>query len=281
MAELTRVAINELTPGETEPEQEAPVAEQPAPQAPANVQGELDLGVEEQPHLADSSEEETADPEKGGLEITPEEQPDRPEWLPEKFKSVEDMAKAYGELEKKVSSGDTTEDSESATVDSGNQEVIQEASVQYFETGSLTDETYDALSKAGLSRELVDSFVAGQAALMENQQSAIRGVAGDDYDKMTSWAGKSLNNEEMEAFNNAVSSGSVEEAKFAVSGLYARYKAENGSQPTLTMGNTSGPGSMPFQDMQEVRRAMSDPRYKQGDKAYHAEVDRRLAVSKL
>ena len=34
---------------------------------------------------------------------------DRPEWLPEKFKSAEDMAKSYTELEKKFSSGNKEE----------------------------------------------------------------------------------------------------------------------------------------------------------------------------
>ena len=41
------------------------------------------------------------DPEsEEAVEAVPEEQTDRPEWLPEKFKSAEDMAKAYSELEK-------------------------------------------------------------------------------------------------------------------------------------------------------------------------------------
>ena len=31
--------------------------------------------------------------------------------------------------------------------------------------------------------------------------------------------------------------------------------------------------------MQELARAMSDPRYKSGDKAYHEEIDRRIAAS--
>ena len=43
-----------------------------------------------------------------GLAPEPEEQAqDRPEWLPEKFSSPEDMAKAYGELESKL--GNPTE----------------------------------------------------------------------------------------------------------------------------------------------------------------------------
>ena len=31
---------------------------------------------------------------------------ERPDWLPEKFKNAEDMAKAYGELESKLGSQD-------------------------------------------------------------------------------------------------------------------------------------------------------------------------------
>lgn len=278
MAELSRVTINELTPGEVEPT-EQPATEEVAPQVPHNTatQGELPLETEEQqPHLADSSEEEEQDPEKGGLEIRSD---DRPEWLPEKFNSAEDMAKAYSELEKKIGQPQEKNDN-SETVGEG-QETIQNASVEYFEKGELTEDTYEALAKAGLSRELVDSYVAGQSALIQNEQDAIRNVAGNDYDKMSQWAGKNLADDEMKAYNDAVTSGTIDQAKFAVSGLYARYKAENGNQPTLTMGNTAGSGSMPFSDMQDVRRAMSDPRYKAGDKAYHAEVDRRLAVSNL
>jgi len=278
MAELSRVTINELTPGEVEPA-EQPATEEAAPQVPHNTmtQGELPLETEEQqPHLADSSEEEGQDPEKGGLEIRKD---DRPEWLPEKFNSVEDMAKAYSELEKKI--GQPQEKNDNSETVSEGQETIQNASVEFFEKGELSEDTYEALAKAGLSRELVDSYVAGQSALIQNEQDAIRNVAGNDYDKMSEWAGKNLSDDEMRAYNDAVTSGTIDQAKFAVSGLYARYKAENGNQPTLTMGNTAGSGSMPFSDMQDVRRAMSDPRYKAGDKAYHAEVDRRLAVSNL
>jgi hypothetical protein len=36
---------------------------------------------------------------------------------------------------------------------------------------------------------------------------------------------------------------------------------------------------MPFQSNQEVVEAMKDPRYKNNNKAYHNEVERRLAVS--
>ena len=68
----------------------------------------------------------------------------------------------------------------------------------------------------------------------------------------------------------------------AVSGLHARYRSANGSTgPKRVKGGTTGAATLPFQSMQEVTRAMQDPRYKSNDKAYHADIDRRLEVSNL
>lgn len=221
---------------------------------------------------------------------------DRPEWLPEKFKNAEDMAKAYGELESKLGQDNTDDSQEEEQQETNedtdgdeevpsdltvNQSLIEDASKEFFENdGTLKDETYEALAKAGLSRELVDNFARGQAALQENEATQIKGAANGDYDAMSDWAGKTLSDEEMNTFNDVVNNGTIEHAKLAVSGLHARYRAEvGGNQPKLVTGNTTGSSTMPFQSMQEVSRAMQDPRYKSGDKAYHAELDRRLSVS--
>ena len=76
MAELHRVEINEKAPNEIEPE-EKPVEQQQQP--------ETEL---------------------------PQEENDRPQWLPEKFKSAEDMAQAYSELEKKLGQAPKEEQAE-------------------------------------------------------------------------------------------------------------------------------------------------------------------------
>ena len=222
----------------------------------------------------------------------PQAQQERPEWLPEKFDSAEAMAKAYGELESKMGAGaneeeqQTEEQPKAEEVDeptAAAQTLIEDASVEFFENeGKLKEETYEALANAGLSRELVDNFAKGQAALNELESTQIQSAANGDYDAMSEWAGKSLSDNEMNAFNEVVNNGTVDQAKLAVSGLYARYQAENGgSQPKLVTGKTTGTSTMPFQSMQEVSRAMQDPRYKSGDKAYHADIDRRLAVSNI
>jgi hypothetical protein len=251
MADYQKVEINEPAPNEIEPEeQQATTSEEP--------QGEQE----------------------------------RPEWLPEKFESAEDLAKAYGELESKLGADreESTQEEEAVenetepTTESNEaQTLITDASQEFFENdGKLSEETYEALAQAGLSRELVDGYARGQAALQENEATQIKSAANGDYDGMSEWASKTLTDDEMNSFNETVNNGSVDQAKLVVSGLYARYRAEEGgNQPKLVTGNTTGTSTMPFQSMQEVSRAMQDPRYKSGDKAYHAELDRRLAVSNI
>ena len=260
MAELHRVEINEKAPNEIEPE-EKPVEEQQQP--------ETEL---------------------------PQEENDRPQWLPEKFKSAEDMAQAYSELEKKLGQAPKEEqaEGEQSEAEAENQEeqaeenvseayqTIAEASKEFFENdGQLSEETYNALEKAGLPRDLVDSYAAGQQALLQSEESQIQSVANGQYDAMAEWANENLPQEEIDAFDEAVTGGTVQQAKLAVQGLYARYQNSVGSTPKLTQGAVAGTSTMPFKSMQELARAQSDPRYRSGDKAYHEEIDRRLAVSNI
>ena len=260
MAELHRVEINEKAPSEIEPEEKATTEE---PQAETEL---------------------------------PQEQSDRPDWLPEKFKTPEDMSKAYAELEKKMGAGakeDQAEVEQSETEAEDNEEqteentseayqTIAEASKEFFENdGQLSEETYNALEKAGLPRDLVDSYAAGQQALLASEEGQIKSVAQGNYDAMAEWANENLPQEEIDAFDEVVTGGSISQAKLAVQGLYARYQNEVGAKPKLTQGAVSGVSTMPFKSMQELARAQSDPRYKSGDKAYHEEIDRRLSVSNI
>jgi hypothetical protein len=255
MAELHRVEINEKAPSEIEPE-EKPVTEAELPQ----------------------------------------DQSDRPEWLPEKFKSPEDMSKAYAELEKKLGQAPKEDTEESEQVEekaedeteqseenvSEAYQAVAEASKEFFENdGQLSEETYNALEKAGLPRDLVDSYAAGQQALLQSEEGQIKSVAQGNYDAMAEWANENLPQEEIDAFDEVVTGGSISQAKLAVQGLYARYQNEVGAKPKLTQGAVSGVSTMPFKSMQELARAQSDPRYKSGDKAYHEEIDRRLSVSNI
>ena len=253
MAELHRVEINDKAPNEIEPE--------------------ADEAVE-------TSEVQQEEPQQ-----------ERPEWLPEKFKSAEDMAQAYASLEKRMGAGaEEVEEEQPKKMDKAEEppteeasnynEAVVEASQEYFANdGQLSEDTYKKLEEVGLPRDLVDSYAAGQQALLQTEEAQIKGVAGGNYDAMAEWANDNLPQEEVDAFDEAVTGGTIQQAKLAVQGLYARYQNSTGSKPQLVQGGLSGSSTMPYQSMQELARAQADPRYKSGDKAYHNEVDRRLAVS--
>ena len=258
MAELHRVEINEKAPSEIEPEKEQQV------------------------------DETVETPQDQAIEETQE----RPEWLPEKFKSAEDMANAYAELEKRMGAGakedteeqpkEQQEDNDQAEEAPNYNQAVVDASQEFFANdGQLSEETYKKLEEVGLPKDLVDSYAAGQQALMQSEEAQIQGVANGQYDEMAEWANDNLPQEEIDAFDEAVVSGTVQQAKLAVQGLYARYQNATGSTPKLTQGNVVGSATMPFKSMQELARAQSDPRYRSGDKAYHEEIDRRLAVSNI
>ena len=262
MAELHRVEINEKVQSEVEPDDAAEA-------------------------VGTISEEQAGE----------EQQVERPDWLPEKFKSPEDMAQAYSELEKKMGQGtneeqpaETTEDNEGDVQDDKPDDnenadynaAVVDASKEFFENdGQLSEETYEKLAKVGLPKELVDSYAAGQQALLQTEEGEIKSVANGQFDAMAEWANDNLEQEEINAFDDIVTTGTKEQAKFAVKSLYDRYTQANGSSPKLVQGAVTGGSTMPFKSMQELARAQSDPRYKSGDKAYHEEIDRRLSVSRL
>jgi hypothetical protein len=266
MAELHRVEINERAPQEIDPESEEAV----------------DAVSEEQ---------------------TQETQEDRPDWLPEKFKSPEDMANAYSELEKKMGAGANDEqeqeeaqqeeeqstDEQDDTQEEGNDlsKLLNEANDVFQENNNeLPEESYEKLVEAGIPKNLIDQYIAGGLALQQQketnaqqEESNIKAAAEGNWDQMAEWAANNLSPEEVETFDEIVQNGTVEQAKLATKGLYAQFKAENGVAPKLVQGAVSGSSTMPFKSNQELARAMSDPRYKSGDKSYHEEIDRRIEAS--
>lgn len=195
----------------------------------------------------------------------------RPTWLPEKFKSAEDMAKAYFELEKKQSGKlDTIEPAPKVNFDSYAQE--------FSEKGELSEDSFAALEKSGVSRQMVQQYIDGAKAIAEQQVNQIVSEVGgkETYSKMLQWAASSLPPEEIKAFNTAVSSGDTYQRMLAVKGLYAQF---SGNNPNLLSGRASGASSaQPFENWAQVKVAMSDRRY-ETDPAYRDSVAARLRNS--
>jgi hypothetical protein len=228
--------------------------------------------------------------------------PDRPQWLPEKFKSPEDMAKAYGELEKKLGApreeAPKTETQPKATEEAKTPEqakateAVQTAwetkfadfSKEYSDKGQLSDDSFKKLTEMGYPREVVEAYIEGQRAIAEKSTSGLLSEIGgqENFVAMRDWAASNVPENELNAYN-AMLEGSPEQAAIAVKGMYARYQSAQGGnfkQPRLLSGSQTGGSLAPFRSTAELTRAMSDSKYKT-DPAYRKEVEQRLSVSSI
>lgn len=233
-------------------------------------------------------------------------QPDeRPEWLPEKFKSAEDLAKAYSELEKKLGApkpkdeakpeakSDTTEDtsdSEETEPEKAARDAAENAglnfddlSSKYWEKGTLDDSDYSALEKSGIPKHIVDQFIAGQEAILNSTRSQVfESVGGEDtYVAMTEWAAENLSEAEIDAYNRAVNSNDLSMVQMAVKGLKAQYAASEGFEPKRSVtGGNAKKGADVYRSIAELEKDMGDSRYR-NDPAFRRDVEQKLARSDI
>jgi len=228
-----------------------------------------------------------------------------------KFKSVEDLAASYKELEGKL--GTVTEEDqppaeeeETETSDStefnaeeyygdGLASVLeevgidpQEISQRFTESGEISEDDYSKLGEAGFSRQVIDTYLQGlnggnQGDPTEIATQQIQGIKDsiggeDNYGKMVSWALENLPAEDQQAFNQITETADAPIIKMAVQGLYSQYTNAMGVEPNLVSGRTASSGPTPFRSTSEVVAAMSDKRYGK-DVTYTESVQARLAGS--
>ena len=216
---------------------------------------------------------------------------ERPEWLPEKFKSPEDMAKAYGELEKEITKsrqeGTQVEETESTPTEDAKEAVesvglnFESMSEEYMENGELSSDTYAELESKGIPKNIVDAYIQGQQSIANNVKGDIFNSVGgeENYTQMTEWAADNMNQAEKDAFNLAVNSGDMAQAKLAVEALNARYKNMVGVEPNLVGGRPSESVDT-YQSWAQVTTDMKNPAYSK-DPAFRATVEKKLGRSKL
>jgi len=213
---------------------------------------------------------------------------DRPAWLPEKFATPEDMAKAYGELETKLGSAKKPDAAAPAADTTAVEAAATKAGVdlnaigkEYAENGGkLTDATMKSLADKGISKEAVDAYIGGLTSKVAKLQGELATIAGgeEQLKSVYEWAKTNLSADEIKAYNSALSTN-PDAAKMVLAGVVSRYTAATGSEPKLIDAAPSpSSGEKPFESSAEVTRAMGDPKYKT-DQAFRDKVARRLAIS--
>jgi len=159
-----------------------------------------------------------------------------------KFKSADDLLKAYQELEKKLGSGqiEETEESESEVEDQEPVVLSQEEEATILES------------------------IGGQ----------------ENFDAVQTWARENLDQAELDAYNREVNSGDYYRARNALQSLSYAYRENEGSEPQLLGGKISANATDVFRSTAEVMQAMNDPRYLK-DSAYTNDVQEKLVRSEV
>ena len=239
-----------------------------------------------------------------------------------KFDSVEALAASYKELEGKL--GDVAKTKEEPVAEdvveyqedgSVNYELAKQqygeklgelfeqsnidpfAINKYYQenNGTISEEHYKELESTGLTRNVIDSYLAGLKPQEGTEQVAadpsfpeyedIVGIAGgeDKYMEMLKWMDGNISKEELQEFDKIVDAEkrNIPKVTLAVQEMFTRYKNAMGVEPRLISGRTSSsPNTRVFRSNAEVVAAMRDPRYKT-DIAFQHEVQRRLAESNV
>lgn len=159
-----------------------------------------------------------------------------------KFRSPDELLKAYQQLEKKLGS-------------------------RY--------EQDEVVSSDDVEEQDQEPVVLSQ----EEESTIMESIGGQEsFDSMQSWARENLDAGELEAYNREVNSGDYYRARNALQSLYFAFKENSGYEPDLIGGKLSGNSSDVFRSSQEVMAAMNDPRYLQ-DPAYTQDVQDKLLRS--
>ena len=170
-----------------------------------------------------------------------------------KFKSAEDLEKAYLELQKKLGNKETDNSSptdENESDDSVQDEeeekspvakrvdFLKEASNEYYSNNNeLKPETIQKLKELP-SEELIEAYLelqktnqVAQAQPLSDDaaKTIVDSVGGQDaYNDTLAWAADNLKPEEVAAYDNVVNSGNKDAIFFAVQALNQRYKDSTG-----------------------------------------------------
>ena len=205
--------------------------------------------------------------------------------LPDKFKSVDDLLKAYNELEKKVGQKEevaqesTTEEVHTESIVPGvANDAFERYTHEYNVDQKLSDRSYQELESAGYPRHVVDAYIAGNKARSEALVQDIGGM--DSFNEMKSWAQQNMSQDEQVRINTLLSSQDDYYVKLGLNQLRSSYEKVNGNDPKLIQGGRPSTGSTDvYQSNTEVIRDMQNPKYRD-DPAFRKNVQVKLARSK-
>lgn len=250
------------------------------------AQGENNPSLEEQDKQQEVNSQSNSEAQQTE-NVSQETSSERPEWLPEKFSSAEDLAKAYSELEKKFSTKTTETNEQPSDLKIKPTEEVKEQTnsldkfyTEYANDGGLSENSYSELAKMGINRQTVDAYISGQEALQQQHTASIMSTVGgqENYNNMVQWASQNLSKSEIEAFNKTVDTGTIEQAQLAIAGINAKYQA-NTREPNLFSGHKADTNEG-YESVAQMLTDINNPKY-QTDSAFRRKVESKVKNSNV
>jgi len=214
---------------------------------------------------------------------------ERPEWLPEKYESVEAFLEGHKSLEKKLGEREEvtpTEDSVSEdkieTIPEGKAGSLDDFFTEYSETGEVSEESMAALEKLGYPRDVVETYVKGFEAQVAQVSAKAQEIVGgeEEYTAMTEWAVDNMTPEQLDAYNDQLQLGG-DSWELALRGLHSKYLASGEAPVERVRSDGKGPvetGIRPFTSQEELTAATRSKEYKTSPE-FRAMVSKRLEIS--
>jgi hypothetical protein len=218
-----------------------------------------------------------------------------------KYKSAQELEKAYMELQSKLGEKEDKGETEVAEKEPEDKPTLSEgatlitsATDEYYANGNeLSPETLQKFSSMS-SQDLIKAYMEVQqlpeyqqaqqtpVEISEAQVNQIKNAAGGEqaYANIINWAKTNVPAEQINAFDEVVNSGSVQAINLAVAGLKAQYDNANGVEGRMVTGKPPTNSGDVFRSQQELVAAMNDPRYDR-DPAYRQDIIEKLDRSNL
>ncbi len=243
---------------------------------------------------------------------------ERPAWLPENFKSPEDLVKSFKEAQaeltrvkqggkpaEKAAEAKPAAEAKKGPLDGlkaqqpeakAEEQKVAEGVVakagldmaalnaEYAQEGVLSEASMKALEAFGITKDVVDGYIAGQQALGDKVRTELHALTGgaERFDQMHTWSEHNLSEADKTALNKTIDSNNHDAIKLAFAGVKAKWEAAGGNEPTgQIMGSKStGVSAERYSHRDEMLKDMSSPEYKTNE-AFRQKVTDRLRHSRI
>lgn len=145
---------------------------------------------------------------------------------------------------------------------------------EYEDNGKLSDESMKALKGAGYPEAVVNAFIKGFEAQVNEFTNAIYKMAGgqEAYGQLCNFV-KGLGEADVQAFNETINSGSLTQLAALINGYKAQMTTKYGTSNRSILGGANTVETKGFNSKDAMVKAMNDPRYGT-DMAYTEKVQR-------